>query len=69
MDTMAVIWRNDLQNRSDVGSLREDMPRQLCFEVALEYNANLIDQSKFFRMFAVDVKEHHVTQIFYISIM
>merc|ERR1712048_1252982 len=58
MDTMAGIWRKDARMQ-DVGSLRDEMPRQLCFEVALEYHAELIDKSAFFRMFAADIKEHH----------
>merc|ERR1740137_392572 len=54
---MAKIWRKESSMR-DVGSLRDEMPRQLCFEVALEYHSKLIDTSAFFRMFAADSKEH-----------
>lgn len=51
---MSRIWRNDMISVEDTGNLREELPRQLLFELSLEMHAELVNTSSFFRLLEAD---------------
>ena len=59
MDEMALIWKNST-NLPDIGDLRNEIPRRLCYEVSIEFHRDLINTSSFFEVFRSDRREHQV---------
>lgn len=60
MHSMSGIWK-DNPYENDPGSLRElreEMPRQIAYEVALEFHGDLINSSSFFALFVDEPREH-----------